>query len=214
MLADAEVHLWVVKVDDPVAALFAGTEGIEGGKSWILGLSLKVQPDWWATAAAVVAGSFPELTRWTKLFKVPWVSEEDEPEAMRGTRMGEMVAIGISLSASLNQVIAEAGFRAPFVSRAQDSRLLLDMIKQGACCGMENFTRWLVPFYTQGLSCSKYTPANKDNNHKLNTAEIALQYPQRTKYEWFGFKKDRLAYFALQWQDKCTEIWFFNLQKV
>ena len=55
--------------------------------------------------------------------------------------MGEMVAIGISLSASLNQVIAEAGFRAPFVSRAQDSRLLLDMIKQGACCGMENFTR-------------------------------------------------------------------------
>ena len=45
VLADAEVHLWVVKVDDPVAALFAGTEGIEGGKSWILGLGLKVQPD-------------------------------------------------------------------------------------------------------------------------------------------------------------------------
>ena len=112
--------------------------------------------------------------------------------------MGEMVAIGISLSTSLNQVIAEAGFRAPFVLRVQDSRLLLDMIKQGACCGMENFTRWLVPFYTQGLSCSKCTPSNKDSNQKLKTSEIALQYPQRTKYEWFSFNKDRLAYLALQ----------------
>ena len=48
---------------------------------------------------------------------------------MRGAGIGEMVAIGISLSVSLNQVVAEAGFRALLVSRAQDSRLLLDMIK-------------------------------------------------------------------------------------
>ena len=125
-----------------------------------------------------------------------------------------MVAIGISSSASLNQAIAEAGFRAPLVSRAQDSRLLLDMIKQGAHGGMEKFTRWLVPFYTQGLSCSACTPSNKDSNHRLDTAEIALQYLQRTKYEWFSFENDRLAYFALQRQDEFTEIWFFNLQKV
>ena len=45
VLADAVVHLWVVKVDDPVAALFAGTKDIECGKSWILVLGLKVQPD-------------------------------------------------------------------------------------------------------------------------------------------------------------------------
>ena len=80
---------------------------------------------------------------------------------MRGAGTGEMVAIGISSSASLNQAIAEAGFRAPLVSRAQESRLLLDMIKQGARGGMEKFTRWLVPFYTQGLSCSACTPSNK-----------------------------------------------------
>ena len=42
VLADAEVRLWVVKVDDPVAALFARTEDIESAESWILVLGLKV----------------------------------------------------------------------------------------------------------------------------------------------------------------------------
>ena len=37
-------------------------------------------------------------------------------------------------------------------------------------------------------------------HHQTRTAiiaEIALQYLQRTKSEWFGFEKDRSAYFAL-----------------
>ena len=63
VLADAEVCLRVVKVDDPAAALFAGTEDIEGAESRILALGLKVQPDQQAAAATVVAGSLPELAR-------------------------------------------------------------------------------------------------------------------------------------------------------
>ena len=175
VLADAEVHLWVVKVDDPVVALFTRTEDIEGAESWILVLGLKVRPDQQVSATTVVAGSLPELARWTKLFKVPWVSEEDKPDAVRGAGTGEMVAIGISSSASLNQAIAEAGFRAPLVLRVQDSRLLLDMIKWGAHCGTENFTKWLVPFYTQGLSCSACTPSNKDSNHCRNSITVSAK---------------------------------------
>lgn len=63
MLADAEVHLWVVKVDDPVVALFTRTEDIEGAESWILVLGLKVRPDQQVSATTVVAGSLPELAR-------------------------------------------------------------------------------------------------------------------------------------------------------
>lgn len=46
--------------------------------------------------------------------------------------MGEMVAIGTSSLTSLNQVMVEAGFRAPLVSRAQDL-FILDMTKQRVC---------------------------------------------------------------------------------
>ena len=54
VLADAEVRLRVVKVDDPVAALFAGTEDTEGGESRILALGLKVRPDRRATATSAL----------------------------------------------------------------------------------------------------------------------------------------------------------------
>ena len=53
MSAGAEVRLRVVEVDDPVVALFAGTEDIEDAESWILALSLKVRPDRRATAETV-----------------------------------------------------------------------------------------------------------------------------------------------------------------
>ena len=69
----------------------------------------------------------PELVRWTKLLRVLWASKEDELEAVMG---GETVAIGISLSASLNQVMADAGLRPPLVSRAQLLKFVLDMFNQ------------------------------------------------------------------------------------
>jgi hypothetical protein len=62
-----------------------------------------------------------------KLFRVPWASEEDELEAVMG---GETVVIGTLSSASLNQEMVDAGLRWPLVSRAQLSKLVLDMFDQ------------------------------------------------------------------------------------
>ena len=59
--------------------------------------------------------------------RVLWASKEDELEAVM---RGETVAIGISLSTSLNQVMADAGLRPPLVSRAQLSKFVLDMFNQ------------------------------------------------------------------------------------
>ena len=53
--------------------------------------------------------------------------------------MGEMVAIGTSSLTPLNQIMVEAGFRAPLVSRAQDL-FILDIIKQGVCGRWKNLS--------------------------------------------------------------------------
>jgi hypothetical protein len=43
--AGVDIRLWVAAVDDPVAALLAGMEEIEGAASQILALGLKAQLD-------------------------------------------------------------------------------------------------------------------------------------------------------------------------
>ena len=103
--------------------ILAGTEEMDGTASRISALGLMAQPDQRAPATREV-GTLPELVRQTKLLRVLWASEEDELEAVMG---GETVAIGISLSASLNQ---DAGLRPPLASRAQLSKFVLDMFNQ------------------------------------------------------------------------------------
>jgi len=88
--------------------------------------------------------------------RVPWASEEDELEAVTG---GETVAIGTSLSASLNQVMVDAGLRPPLVLRAQLSKFVWTCSIQGEISGgMENLTVRLALLYVMRPQMPTWTP--------------------------------------------------------
>src|ERR1700677_2733235 len=101
---------------------------------------------------------------------------------MRGVGTGEMVAIGTSSSASLNQAIAEAGFRAPLVLRAQDSKFVWDMVKRDVCDGMEKNHQMIRPPLYPRPKLRRVDAITQGQRLQANTTGIAIQYTTKDKH--------------------------------